>query len=510
KFFYSSQTIRSRIQNLARKIQFLDIDVSVDTKVFKGIKLIGREIQKRVLLENFFTSITVKKEMYMDFVIENFSSWISKDIIRYVFKILDNINSSYQLNLDFSMYKKLIAQLVITIHQSKYQLFAEIESKEIERLKQFKEFNIGEDLQADLQKYVKIPNKEMAFLVNYLISMQLNIEESAPENKDKEIVKIIESILRQIENDYNVPIHSKESFKKNIVNHIYRIVYPVSHNLRIYNPFVKETKAQYFFSFSIASSIALQMKKELSLEVQDNEIAYLTYHIQVVLDTQRKKKIKTVILYSRSYEQANLLATKISTYFNELEIVKIDKYHPKYEFDTCYLYIGVNLINFPQSEANIITIQNAFQNDEIKKIRFFIGEQFSIIEQAEINWINVNTIKDAIFSLLTLSNKEHFYDSILKRERISYTSVGDLTAIPHPYSGSEEYKERIIIGINKKPIDWWNELVQLVIIYIPSINVERNEYAFSEFHKKTNYIENVKKLVSTTSKQHFKDVWNEL
>src|SRR5699024_7193182 len=82
KFFYSSQTIRSRIQNLARKIQFLDIDVSVDTKVFKGIKLIGKEIQKRVLLENFFTSITVKKEMYMDFVIENFSSWISKDIIR--------------------------------------------------------------------------------------------------------------------------------------------------------------------------------------------------------------------------------------------------------------------------------------------------------------------------------------------------------------------------------------------------------------------------------------------
>src|SRR5699024_8426783 len=93
----------------------------------------------------------------------NFSSWISKDIIRYIFKILDNINNSYQLNLDFSMYKKLIAQLVITIHQSKYQLFVEIESKEIERLKQFKEFDIGKKLQADLQKYMKIPNKEMAF-----------------------------------------------------------------------------------------------------------------------------------------------------------------------------------------------------------------------------------------------------------------------------------------------------------------------------------------------------------
>src|SRR5699024_12624357 len=109
----------------------------------------------------------------------------------------------------------------------------------------------------------------------------------------------------------------------------------------------------------------------------------------------------------------------------------------------------------------------------IKKIRFFIGEQFSIIEQAEINWINVNTIKDAIFSLLTLSNKEHFYDSILKRERSSYTSVVDLTAIFHPYYGSEEYKERIIIVINKKHKERVNEIVQLDIIYIKSINFER-------------------------------------
>ncbi len=47
KFYYSPQTIRSRIQRLTMNIDALGIDVSIDTKVFKGIKLIGTEMQKK-------------------------------------------------------------------------------------------------------------------------------------------------------------------------------------------------------------------------------------------------------------------------------------------------------------------------------------------------------------------------------------------------------------------------------------------------------------------------------
>ncbi len=53
-FFYSPQTIRSRMQRLTMNIHSLGIDASINTRVFKGIMLTGTEIQKRVLLESFF------------------------------------------------------------------------------------------------------------------------------------------------------------------------------------------------------------------------------------------------------------------------------------------------------------------------------------------------------------------------------------------------------------------------------------------------------------------------
>src|SRR5699024_8646870 len=276
----------------------------------------------------------------------------------------------------------------------------------------------------------------------------------------------------------------------------------------IYNTFVKETKSEYFFSFSIASNIALQIEKEFKIIIQDSEIAYLAYHIQVILDSLEKKKIKTVIIYSRNYERTKLLASKISTYFDELEICEIEKCTMAYKFDYDYFYIGVNLTAMPETKANLITINHGFDSSDIKKVRFFLEAQQSIVEEATINWINESSIETAIKKLLTLNNMNQFYDLIMKREQISYTSIGNLVAIPHPYFEKNEYKESILIGLNKSKIKWGNEMVQLIIIYIPSSNIERNEYVFSEFFQKTKNIESVKKLMLAKTKKEFINSWN--
>src|SRR5699024_792174 len=171
----------------------------------------------------------------------------------------------------------------------------------------------------------------------------------------------------------------------------------------IYNTFVKETKSEYFFSFSIASNIALQIEKEFKIIIQDSEIAYLAYHVQVILDSLEKKKIKTVILYSRNYERTKLLASKISTYFDELEICKIEKCTTKYTFDYAYFYIGINLTSIPKTKANIITINHGFDSSDIKKIRFSLEAQQSIVEASAIDWIDESSIETAIQKLLTLN-----------------------------------------------------------------------------------------------------------
>lgn len=512
KFYYSPQTIRSRMQRLTMNIDALGIDVSIDTKVFKGMKLLGTEMQKRILLESFFTSISVKKEMFKDFVINGFRSWVEPETIESVFKVVDEINKNDQLNMEFSIYKKLTTQLIIIIHQINAGHLVAIQDTELVNLTDFKEFEVAEAFRSQLRECVHITDDEAIFLVNYLISLQLDLDDAKIKNKNPEVIGKIEGILRQVEQVYQVPTYSQTRFRNNISNHIYRIINPASHNLLIYNPFVKETKAEYFFSFSIASNIALQIEKEFAVEIQDSEIAYLAYHIQVILDSQHKKrkKLKTIILYSRSYERTKLIASKIATYFDELDIGKIEKWSSDYEFDHSYLYIGINLAFTPQTTANFIMIQNGFQSIDIKKIRFFLEAQNSIIEDAAIHWMNENSPDEAIRHLLSLNGQEHYYEPTMKRERMSYTSIGNLVAIPHPYFEMEDYKERVIIGVNKKAIQWGNELVQLIIIYIPSSDIERNEYAFTEFFQKTKRIEHVRELLHTEQETEFIKVWNQI
>ncbi|WP_133579806.1 BglG family transcription antiterminator [Aureibacillus halotolerans] len=511
RFYYSPQTIRSRIQKLTMNIQELGIECSIDAKVFKGIRLIGTEMQKRILLENAFASIYVKKEDFKDVVIQRFTSWLDADVIESVFKFTDEINIHYQLNMEFSIYKKLISQLIIIIHQINSGQLVDRQDEELEKLTGFKEFEVADAFRSHLQPYANVTDDEAVFLVNYLMSLQLDLEGTEITNRNPQIVDKIEAILRRVEETYNVPTHSEKRFRTNILNHIYRVIYPVSHNLLIYNPFVKETKAEYFFSFSIASNIAMQIEKEFDLEIHDTEIAYLAYHIQVIIESKDKKKIKTILLYSRGYERTKLLASKITTYFDELDICEIEKWSTTYEFDSSYLYIGINQEELtPPDIVHFIRIHNSFQSGDIKKIRFFLEAQNSIIEQAAIQWINENSPEDAIRHLLSINQREHLYEPIMKRENMSHTSIGNLVAIPHPYFETKEYKESVIFGVNKRAIQWGDELVQLIIIYIPSSDIERNEYVFTEFFQKTKSTESVRALVQATNEKEFVDVWNQI
>lgn len=83
-------------------------------------------------------------------------------------------------------------------------------------------------------------------------------------------------------------------------------------------------------------------------------------------------------------------------------------------------------------------------------------------------------------------------------------------AIPHPYLEMKDYKEKVIIGINNKAIRWGDELVQLIIMYIPSSDIERNEYTFTEIFQKTKNMKDVRKLVHAVSEKEFIETWNQI
>lgn len=506
-FFYSSQIVRNRIQKLAFFIKELHIEVSIDTQIFKGIHLIGTEVQKRILLEIFYSNIDIPKEYFQEKTIHFFSDWINEERIKELFLLIDNMNEKYTINLDFYTYKKMIVQLIIIMHQIDVGRFVSLDITNLNYVREFPEYCLVEEIFKN--QNIKNNDAEKLFLIDYFVSLQLGMTNIESIKKDNDIYNKIHLILKDVEKVNEIDVYTNKVFRENITNHIYRMISPASNNIISYNPFIREAKSEYIYSFSIATNIASKIEEVFNIEVYDDNIGYLSYHIQLILESKKKRKIQLIVLYSRNPQRAQLLSTKLLTYFKDVEIIDFKRFMSIDMLDEKMNYIGIDLTLEVRKE-NIVCISSNFDAFDIKKVNYFLTSLDDVISNASIHWLGNKTPESIIKELLVREEKLYLYEYILKRERMSSTSVGNLVAFPHPYLGDIKHDENIIIGILENQIMWGKELVELVIIFIPSSDIERNEFIFKEFYKKTKKIENVKELIKAKSKKDFNKIWNEI
>ncbi|WP_158259983.1 hypothetical protein [Staphylococcus xylosus] len=76
------------------------------------------------------------------------------------------------------MYKKIIVQLIIIIHQINHHALVNINDVSLSDLKKFKEYDVMEAFRSKLFGDNGMPDVEAVFLVNYLMSLQLDLGES--------------------------------------------------------------------------------------------------------------------------------------------------------------------------------------------------------------------------------------------------------------------------------------------------------------------------------------------
>ncbi|MCK6257808.1 PTS sugar transporter subunit IIA [Fictibacillus sp. KIGAM418] len=138
---------------------------------------------------------------------------------------------------------------------------------------------------------------------------------------------------------------------------------------------------------------------------------------------------------------------------------------------------------------------NDDQEKSFEKLRNLFSEElfFPEIEEEEPAAI----IRSMAYALNMRGYVEESYlDSVLERENISPTSIGNLVAIPHPVK-QNALDSCIAIGILKKPIKWGMNNVQLV--FLLALNEKDKEEFSILFNRLWKVVQN-KKLVSELCK----------
>jgi transcriptional antiterminator len=97
------------------------------------------------------------------------------------------------------------------------------------------------------------------------------------EEIDPGIIEVTERIAEHIKQKTGVDVNPKLYFA--LPSHIQFAVYRLRNGMDIVNPFLNETKKNFPMEYEIAARLAEWISKQFEIEVPEDEIGFLSFHI---------------------------------------------------------------------------------------------------------------------------------------------------------------------------------------------------------------------------------------
>lgn len=226
-------------------------------------------------------------ELEKIFVIENkdnqrnfkqLISTVDDDLIGICEEMFSQIDSAFEESLDEEIHIRLIDHIAFTIHRIKQD--DRIKNPfiiEIEALYR-KEMEIARKAVALLEKRtgIAIPDDEIGFIT-------LHIHSSLNKNKLSNTIKyayICNSALEIIEEDLDRKIDRQSIDYARFVIHVRYSIDRVMKNITVKNELLNSIRRTYRKSYKTAKKIAAMIEKQMSVKIPDEEIGYITMHVE--------------------------------------------------------------------------------------------------------------------------------------------------------------------------------------------------------------------------------------
>ncbi|WP_300383807.1 PTS sugar transporter subunit IIA [Clostridium sp.] len=370
-----------------------------------GIELEGPQWNKRTALSEIFFSLKPLDELLKFFYGEE------KDpSIDLIFKIafgeknttlVKNILKDTKieiLNNNDVKYFEFFIQLLISIKNIEIGTTMILPDEIIEEILQSNELCEIEELNQKLiLKGIELPREERAYLKLYINNYDY-YNENPVNNVGININSVVKEFIEEISNKVNVNLNSDEQLINNLNQHFNQSINVLNIGLRIINPLLKEIKDHNEELFEAVSSICKRIFSRYSINIPDDEVGYITLHIDVAIKKYQYEsiKIKTLIICPTGMSTAKILSNRVKGAFSEIEVVEIGSVfdwknlgqNNKYDLIISTFNLSENSKRLTDKE-NIITVSPFLTIKDIGEINEFIYKfnkeknNLTIIEEKE-------------------------------------------------------------------------------------------------------------------------------
>lgn len=489
ELYISESTFRADCQ----KINTICEKYNCSLQIVKDmVSIDGIEKNKRKILNSYIINESQNHfgdEQFLKSIFPNLDFALIKQTIQSTFE-----EHQYFIN-DFSL-SNFVRHVAITINRIQNGCNEKSTDQQIDTTTN--EYRISEDLTSKFASFfhISFTNTEIYELALLIICRGNSINETQSTKTEvatfvgDELIRFVTNICQNVKTLFAIDLDTPEFIDRFSI-HLHNLLIRNDNDLLNNNPLKNKIKIQCPFIYEVAVYIANQIQEQYKVNLNDDEITYISFHIGGILELQKslQSKLSTILLIPEYYNLKKSLSTKIQNLFQDdllilgiytsidhylsyaqehdllLSSYSIDRY-----IDKPNLYITPFLTEKDIKEIrNIINIVKQRKKKEnrssyIKKI--FKKEFFSIDKTYADQSEAIEDICDILYQNKYVTS--NYVNEVKEREALSSTAFGNF-AIPHSLH-INCLDTAIYVHIQEKPINWLNQYVNVVFLLSISDN----------------------------------------
>ncbi len=514
EWFVSRATLQNDMVEVRERFQRYQL--TLETRPRHGMKLFGSEVSIRACLTDLLWELTLQGGMNPLISAEA----LEADVPAQLEPVLQETLTRHHIRLtDVGERFICLYGAVVVRRVSEGYPLADFSAEDVAQNVR----DAARDLAGELQRLAGKPFSpaEEEWLCVHIAARQVQDVDPETISADDDEA-LVNYILRYINSQYNYNLLDDAQLHADLLTHIKTMITRVRYQIMIPNPLLDNIKQHYPMAWDMTLAAVSSWGKYTPYTISENEIGFLVLHIGVGLERHYnigyQRQPHVLLVCDTSNAMVRMIEAILQRKYPQLAIaatISQREYEQREAIDEDFVISTVRIGEKDKPVVTIAPFPTDYQLDQIGKLvlvdrtrpwmlnKYFDAAHFRVIDKP----IDQQTLFAELCQQLQQEGfvDAEFHDSLVEREAIVSTMLGDGIALPHAL-GLLAKKTVVYTVIAPQGIAWGDETAH--IIFLLAISKSEYEEAMAIYDIFVTFLREraMSRLAATRSFDEFKTV----
>ncbi|WP_140920842.1 BglG family transcription antiterminator [Limnobaculum xujianqingii] len=487
EWFVSRGTLQHDMTSVREQLS--KYQLTLDTVPRQGIKLAGGESAIRACITDIlWHQFSMENERSLN----NFKQEILANIdLTYIEKVLQNSVNRFDIRLTNEGRQYLIINCAVSI--LRITRGHEIVSYDAEGID-----GVIRSTASEISKgFVYFLGNDVSFAEEEYLSVQISARRipnhvaSAEPESESNSDELVDYILTYINDSYNYDLRNDTKLKTDLSTHLAAMLTRVRYQINSKNPLLSDIKQYYPFAYDVTLSAMANVEHKLPYPINEDELGYLAVHIGVGLERNYSvgytRHPHALVVTDSGNSTVRMIEAKIVREFPQLKlsrVIDLQEYEGLASVDEDFVITTVRLTEKDKPIVKIAPFPTPYQLEQVGRLAMidrtkpYILERF--FDERHFMIVKGKMTQEALFKKVCKKLEvdgyitKEFYPSLVERESIVSTLLGEGIALPHSL-GLLANKTVVVTILAPNGIEWSKDKKETAnVIFLLAIS--RAEY----------------------------------